>query len=185
MRPRWSRRIRAWRAKRIQEKKQRMAEGEGNENGPPPNQSEEPKYLEDVEEAKGSTSINANTHESDAVDLPNDEVVVPGNEEDQPMSDQSRSTVIATTGTTSKISDLASPGNFDIILKDIDMDPSVAIASSAHWAVASYDGPSDNRLCHLGLGHLGDDSQMNLNVDRNPSVAIAAWSLLVDNVDGY
>ncbi len=163
-----------------------MAEVDASKKGPLPNESEKPKYSEDVEDAKISTSIKVNSHESDAVDLPNDEVVVPGNEEYQQMSDPSRRIVSATTGMTSQVCDWASPGDFDVILNDVDMDPSVAIASSARWADGNVSSPSDKTLHQLGLDHLmGDDSQMNLNdVNMDPSVAIAAGSGLGDNVDG-
>ncbi len=52
MRPRWRRQIWAWRAKRIKQKKQQMAEAEASKNGGP-RETEKHGHLEDAEEAKG------------------------------------------------------------------------------------------------------------------------------------
>ncbi len=59
---------------------------------------------------------------------------------------------------------------------DVNMDPSVAIASSGWWANASLYGPSDSMRRDLE-----DDSHMSFNnIDMNPSIAIAVWGLYND-----
>ncbi len=72
------------------------------------------------------------------------EALVTGNVENQQMSDQSLCTELVTNSMTSKVTNWSNARGYNMSFTNVNMDPSVAIASSGRWANASVYGPSKN-----------------------------------------
>ncbi len=151
-----------------------MAEAEAKKRTPLPNESQKTEPSKDAEQTTASDAVILPTNDNCIVAMEGDEatpeVVAPGNEEFQQMSDSNGLTESTNTCMTSQVTDWSNASGYNMSFYNINMDPSVAIASSGRWANGSVYGPSNNTLRPLG-----DDSKMNLNdVDVDPSVAIAA-----------